>query len=703
MAVNATLQVYPGAYMSEQGFAILVDGLSAVKSGILTGCTVTVSGTTLTVAPGWCSVRGRLVQVSGGSVSAAYASSGTKTQYLLLKVAVYGSGANDGKVSVFVSDNYSSDGADFNRSGGSAYLALATLTVTTNSITVASQQYLHTANLIENKVDKVAGKGLSSNDFTTEEKNKLAAIDGGSGTYTDVVRDANYVHTDNNFTTVEKNKLASIDSGSGSYTDLVRDANYVHTDNNFTNELKTKLQNAGDGEDGLGFVTVINEDGTRTVEAENAKSKLYITATEGVKVSVEEPSTSGDISLKITTDGVVTGIRYDEESNTLFASTDKGIEEEVGVMQHDALKGITIHADGYDPIVIHQDSANSAMIFVNGFKVDSNGKLKVPVQDITYGNDTLLTGDRVKANLKSAVYSYIVDPHDENATPHDHPVTAAAIAEYVQAQSRPDSIVHVTGDPSTRSVYVDDSGSPSGRIDIVNGVKVNGDTIYPNRGLISIDSPVTGISYADYIFTDMYDVPIRLSAVVYNSSTNEYETKYFNVPLIDSTLDTIRPDAIPWNYDPKTTELANKSTMVLATSPGRNMVRLSNDSSTVLVPTVSIDPSTGVVTPISSAFIPSNSSISGSLHQDLSTDTYRVLATKSAPCINVKTYIIDDPASPNSTFTEVNCKVSISKQPSSITNGEAFNIVVDASGVQEIFEDSESVIDVVITGDITTA
>ena len=33
---------------------------------------------------------------------------------------------------------------------------------------------------LENKVDKVEGKGLSTNDFTTEEKNKLAAIESGA-------------------------------------------------------------------------------------------------------------------------------------------------------------------------------------------------------------------------------------------------------------------------------------------------------------------------------------------------------------------------------------------------------------------------------------------------------------------------------------------------------------------------------------------
>ena len=49
------------------------------------------------------------------------------------------------------------------------------------------------ANEIGNKVDKVEGKGLSTNDFTTEEKNKLAGIATGANNYTHP-NDANTRH-----------------------------------------------------------------------------------------------------------------------------------------------------------------------------------------------------------------------------------------------------------------------------------------------------------------------------------------------------------------------------------------------------------------------------------------------------------------------------------------------------------------------------
>lgn len=68
---------------------------------------------------------------------------------------------------------------------------------------------------LENKVDKVSGKGLSTNDFTTSEKNKLSNIEENANYYelpTDVVQDSLYVHTDNNYTTADRTKLNNIEA-----------------------------------------------------------------------------------------------------------------------------------------------------------------------------------------------------------------------------------------------------------------------------------------------------------------------------------------------------------------------------------------------------------------------------------------------------------------------------------------------------------
>ena len=99
--------------------------------------------------------------------------------------------------------------------------------------------------LLADKVDKVDGKGLSSNDYTSDEKTKLANVAAGAQvnvlegiqkngqtvTVTNKIAnisvptatsdltndsnfavDANYTHTDNNYTTAEKNKLSAIEA-----------------------------------------------------------------------------------------------------------------------------------------------------------------------------------------------------------------------------------------------------------------------------------------------------------------------------------------------------------------------------------------------------------------------------------------------------------------------------------------------------------
>lgn len=101
-------------------------------------------------------------------------------------------------------------------------------------------------NALQNKVDSVSGKGLSTNDFTNELLTKVNSVEsnaeenvidgvtvnGTDATITnrkaeitvptktsdltndsDFVSDASYVHTDNNYTTTDKNKLSAVESG----------------------------------------------------------------------------------------------------------------------------------------------------------------------------------------------------------------------------------------------------------------------------------------------------------------------------------------------------------------------------------------------------------------------------------------------------------------------------------------------------------
>ncbi len=98
--------------------------------------------------------------------------------------------------------------------------------------------------LLGGKVDKVPGKGLSANDYTDDDRDKLAGIeDGAQANDPNTAIDPDYVHTDNNYTGQEKEKLARIEDGAQvNDPDTAIDPNYVHTDNNFTDAHKEKLE-----------------------------------------------------------------------------------------------------------------------------------------------------------------------------------------------------------------------------------------------------------------------------------------------------------------------------------------------------------------------------------------------------------------------------------------------------------------------------
>lgn len=100
--------------------------------------------------------------------------------------------------------------------------------------------------LLNGKVDTVAGKGLSTNDFTNTLKNKLDGI--AAGAQANVIEGVNV----NGTAVTPTNKIVSLTVPT-KLTDLtndgnfVADANYVHTDNNFTTTLLNKLNGIASG------------------------------------------------------------------------------------------------------------------------------------------------------------------------------------------------------------------------------------------------------------------------------------------------------------------------------------------------------------------------------------------------------------------------------------------------------------------------
>lgn len=101
--------------------------------------------------------------------------------------------------------------------------------------------------LLNGKVDTEAGKGLSTNDFTTALKNKLDGI--ASGAQVNVIEGINV----NSSAVTPTNKIVSLTIPTAlsdldpNASSLVHDANYVHTDNNFTTTLLNKLNGIASG------------------------------------------------------------------------------------------------------------------------------------------------------------------------------------------------------------------------------------------------------------------------------------------------------------------------------------------------------------------------------------------------------------------------------------------------------------------------
>ena len=93
---------------------------------------------------------------------------------------------------------------------------------------------------LETKVDKVNGKGLSEDDFTTAEKTKLSGVE--SGAQVNIIEEVQVNGTA--LTPSEKSVNIVVPTALTDLTNdgnFVQDASYVHTDTNFTENEKIKL------------------------------------------------------------------------------------------------------------------------------------------------------------------------------------------------------------------------------------------------------------------------------------------------------------------------------------------------------------------------------------------------------------------------------------------------------------------------------
>lgn len=155
-----------------------------------------------------------------------------------------------------------------------------------------SQSAIDLWNTVSNKVDKVTGKGLSSEDYTTLEKTKLAGIADNANNYVhpsthsaDIIVDGT---TNKAFTATEKTKLANLSTvaTSGSYNDLSNkptiptDTNQLTKTDVYTKIEVNNLISSSGGGDMLKSIYDTNNDGKVDSVEDNSHNHTISTITD---------------------------------------------------------------------------------------------------------------------------------------------------------------------------------------------------------------------------------------------------------------------------------------------------------------------------------------------------------------------------------------------------------------------------------------
>lgn len=201
--------------------------------------------------------------------------------------------------------------------------AISNLNTLVGDTSVASQ----ISNAVANKVDKVDGKGLSTNDYTTDEKNKLSGIATGAevnqNAFSNVVVGSTTIAADSktdSLTIIAGNNITiTPDAANDKLTIAATDTVYTHPTYTSKNS-------------GLYKITV---DGTGHVSATTAVSKSDITAlgipAQDTTYSTATQSANGLMSSgdKTKLDGIETGANKTTVDSTLSSTSTNPVQNKV--------------------------------------------------------------------------------------------------------------------------------------------------------------------------------------------------------------------------------------------------------------------------------------------------------------------------------------------------------------------------------------
>ena len=179
---------------------------------------------------------------------------------------------------------------------------------------------------VNNKVDKVSGKGLSTNDYTTSEKNKLSGI--ASGAEVNVQSDWNVTDTTSDAFIKNKPTIPTKTS------QLINDSGFKTTDNNTTYSL---LKSGS-------TITLTGSDGSTTsVTDSNTTYSNFVKSGSGAKAGlVPAPSTTAGTTKYLREDGTWT---TPPDTNTTYSTATQSAQGLMSASDKTKLDGIATGAN----------------------------------------------------------------------------------------------------------------------------------------------------------------------------------------------------------------------------------------------------------------------------------------------------------------------------------------------------------------------
>ena len=272
-------------------------------------------------------------------------------------------------------------------------------------------------NGITGKVDKVDGKGLSTNDYTTDEKNKLAGIEAGANNYTlpnasatvlggikvgdNLTIDSNGVLSAQDSYELPKatatvlggvkvgSNLAVTSDGtlSGNYADATQKASGLMSAEDKT-RLDGLVETGGEAnQNAFSYVTV----GSTKIEADSTTDTLTLVA--GDHVTLTPNATNDSVTIAAPIDAATAS------KAGLMSSADKSKLDSIEANANDYTHPTyTAKSSGLYKVTVDGTGHVSATVAVA--KADITG-LGIPAQDTTYNNATTTTAGLMSSTDKS--------------------------------------------------------------------------------------------------------------------------------------------------------------------------------------------------------------------------------------------------------------------------------------------------------------